>query len=702
MASRSQRGHALSMYGGAGNGNTRTRPSPAKQKRKTGKNKGLNVREEYTAALKSGVAHPLQSMSSKHGSHPNGPPHSMSKNSVPADSVTDFVRSQVFNSAPVDSFADTVGPNVWDEEEEEDIGIAFTGNEFYDSEAYGATEVHGSSTLTSHGGDISRSGYDTTAPPHGTRRRTTKTPVHVLDPDDMAHEIFHLKKHIMAHEHERRLLSTELQRTQREKARLETDVKAIASGVDEGGGKKTALVISLKQVIRDLRGELSQARAQLDAERDSLKQIKVEELNTMCSVYYAETQRLRLLLAGGAASSAQDIGGHGVGVASDAVFVKPSAETMRQLKNENRFLKDEIAKLKTDFSATLDTLHKLRETMTAPPVAAGDNGKYAGVSREDLIDKCTGLENTVALLQAENRGLDAKRHASEKSTEDVLREFGFDSTASAVELRRALEHLQDENTRLRHETEGSEAHRASSIAGGDATPHASVSHNATHATSALGSSTSSVFFSTNNPLEGATATPLAKASPERAAEQHALAALAAQAPAVPDAPMLSSSAAGKEIEEAGVKAALRQRKKFFDAHKDQVDAAITLIQKAVRGHVARRRIHAQRIAKLAPNTANAHASNASELSSASVEQQQSELGSELPTARHASALNSPRTVRKSGITQRNHHEHAHSAPSSRPQSGAVHSHHYEPSEDEDEVVDEVGEAFVDSDHDSLF
>eukprot|EP00041_Stephanoeca_diplocostata_P028496 m.810342 g.810342 ORF g.810342 m.810342 type:complete len:58 (+) comp23384_c2_seq13:356-529(+) len=49
------------------------------------------------------------------------------------------------------------------------------------------------------------------------------------------------------------------------------------------------------------------------------------------------------------------------------------------------------------------------------------------------------------------------------------------------------------------------------------------------------------------------------------------------------------------------------------------------------GHVARRRIHAQRIAKLAPNTANAHASNASELSSASVEQQQSELGSELPT-----------------------------------------------------------------------
>eukprot|EP00041_Stephanoeca_diplocostata_P028495 m.810327 g.810327 ORF g.810327 m.810327 type:complete len:328 (+) comp23384_c2_seq12:105-1088(+) len=253
-----------------------------------------------------------------------------------------------------------------------------------------------------------------------------------------------------------------------------------------------------------------------------------------------------------------------------------------------------------------------------------------------------------------------------------------------------------------HETEGSEAHRASSIAGGDATPHASVSHNATHATTALGSSTSSVFFSTNNPLEGATATPLAKASPERAAEQHALAALAAQAPAVPDAPMLSSSAAGKEIEEAGVKAALRQRKKFFDAHKDQVDAAITLIQKAVRGHVARRRIHAQRIAKLAPNTANAHASNASELSSASVEQQQSELGSELPTARHASALNSPRTVRKSGITQRNHHEHAHSAPSSRPQSGAVHSHHYEPSEDEDEVVDEVGEAFVDSDHDSLF
>lgn len=106
----------------------------------------------------------------------------------------------------------------------------------------------------------------------------------------MAHEIFHLKKHVMAHEHERRLLSTELQRTQRDKAKLEADVQAMMSGGGDGNGKNVALVISLKQVIRGLRDELAQTKHQLIAERDSLKQIKVDELNTMCSVlYHAES-----------------------------------------------------------------------------------------------------------------------------------------------------------------------------------------------------------------------------------------------------------------------------------------------------------------------------------------------------------------------------------------------------------------------------
>lgn len=51
--------------------------------------------------------------------------------------------------------------------------------------------------------------------------------VTVLDPSDMAHEIFHLKKHIMAFEHEQRILTTDLQRTQREKSKLEADMQVM-------------------------------------------------------------------------------------------------------------------------------------------------------------------------------------------------------------------------------------------------------------------------------------------------------------------------------------------------------------------------------------------------------------------------------------------------------------------------------------------
>lgn len=69
---------------------------------------------------------PGWTVSSKHGSHPKGPPHATSNNAVLADSVTDYVHSQVFGTTPVGSGATAADLSAWDDDDSDYMGAAHT------------------------------------------------------------------------------------------------------------------------------------------------------------------------------------------------------------------------------------------------------------------------------------------------------------------------------------------------------------------------------------------------------------------------------------------------------------------------------------------------------------------------------------------------------------------------------------------------
>eukprot|EP00037_Helgoeca_nana_P018596 m.177828 g.177828 ORF g.177828 m.177828 type:complete len:601 (-) comp24499_c0_seq2:116-1918(-) len=564
---------------------------------------GINVRQEWTNNLRAGNAQPMTG-GGKAKEYPGAPPHS---GRSPQGSATNYVKQQV---------ADLSSPH----------------------EARTAARRH------------TRRG--------GVRQPDWSSKLEVLDPDELTAEIFSLKKSVLAHETQRKLLKTEIQRLERDNSKLEEIVKEqgeeIAGPLAGGGGTtlqgtassdgraNSHLVVNLKQTIRGLRKELDATRAHGVEVETSLRFTDMEELSLVARANFEEVQRLQLLLQSGHGGDGNDDEGEedfdlaGTGV-------KPTAQAFQRMDNECRWLKEENAELQTDLTKAIEAGQILSGKLRAPPVAPGDGKKYETMQKPELVKKLLEEENRVVLLQAEIAGLREKCVAQDEAEDVAARRVGLKSAKEAQELKQAVSALRAENQRLLNDADaaiGSVAVARSHSGGSPKVastgpirvrapgPSASgsqraaadpLSQSGAGADSTAGGLLSSirktnhvgeadphdgsVVYQTYQPDDRDDAANRTRGTPDDLSMSTDTLRMSQvlEPPTVPDAQTATTSA-GKRLEQKSTAAANAKRKRWLQENKGAVDVAITQIQSAIRGHAARRvidtRIRAEKDAPL--------------------------------------------------------------------------------------------------------
>jgi hypothetical protein len=194
----------------------------------------------------------------------------------------------------------------------------------------------------------------------------------VLDPDDMQHEIYSLKKERVAFQQANRLMQTKIATLEKElKAayqlaqQAEEAVADALNGGGGGGGTATVggkrasegrLVAGLKRNVRELRTQLNQQDSQIQSLQSDIRLTDIEEARLEARVNYEEVMRLRIMLE----QLASGEGGVHAGGTVDAT-ITPSIQTMRKLKETSRVLDAENAELRLDLEAALHAAYQLRE-----------------------------------------------------------------------------------------------------------------------------------------------------------------------------------------------------------------------------------------------------------------------------------------------------------------------------------------------------
>lgn len=119
-----------------------------------------------------------------------------------------------------------------------------------------------------------------------------------------------LKKEILAHEMERKLLKSKMHQMERLLQRKEEEMDTIAAEDPDPGVRARAdqsrLVSSLKLQVKEAQKSEEKAKKQLKAVREGLKATKIGELELEVGTYYQEILRLRRLMEDGKGSFADD------------------------------------------------------------------------------------------------------------------------------------------------------------------------------------------------------------------------------------------------------------------------------------------------------------------------------------------------------------------------------------------------------------
>mmetsp|Transcript_23782 Transcript_23782/g.62190 ORF Transcript_23782/g.62190 Transcript_23782/m.62190 type:complete len:541 (+) Transcript_23782:223-1845(+) len=439
----------------------------------------------------------------------------------------------------------------------------------------------------------------------GVRQPDWTAKLEVLDPDELTAEVFALKKVVLAHEMERKLLKAEIQRLERDSAKLEQVVKdqgeelmgttgSSLAARDGGARSQTHLIVNLKQTIRGLRRELDATRRQRDEVEASVKCTDIEELTLVAKANFEEVQRLQLVLQSESTEGADGADAEGE-YALAGTGVRPTAQAFLRLENENRWLKEENTELQSDLSKALEAAQALTSKLRAPPVAAGDERKYDGMEKPDLVKKVVEMENQVVLLQAELAGLHEKVSQHDEADDAAARKMGLKSMKEALSLKESIASLRAENRRLLKEAQESvDAAAAAGLATAQTAGPKSTLQESTgllHSTRKV-ESEEGVVYQSYRPDSDAPIGHDAEAMPTQAASKTQPLASILAPPTVPDA-KTATTEAGRRLEDKAIRTAKTKHDRWVKENEADINVAITEIQRAIRGHFARQAINKQ-------------------------------------------------------------------------------------------------------------
>lgn len=452
----------------------------------------------------------------------------------------------------------------------------------------------------------------------GGRTRTTEA-AEVLDPDRMAGEIFELKKELLAHKTERKLMKTKVRQLEHEclvanKAAAAANTKAAAGTANSGDSAGAAITApgsaagDYKRIVRQLRTELQQERNAYTKLRQSLKSTQIGELELEAQIYHNEVLRLQEVLRSGT---------------GDDTVCGVSSATIRRVSDECQALRTENSELKADLQEALAAAYKLREDLSGPLSGGGDSGRFGKMTRDELVAELLGKEQAMTLLLAESKTASEKLAVREKDITSTLSERGFRSAEEVLDLRSRNESLEAEVSTLRSERD---AYMARELDGFGGSGIAAAVRSAGSDASTVAVQTSPNRFPPAHPAEtlnsisttGQTSlvSRQSRSQASSISDQHqaissvrrtlsptpsSLSTALESVPTVPDAEGLSACSEIGSTYTAGSKsaakvqhqmqaAAARRRKVWFAEHKEEANAAITLIQSILRGHLARERL----------------------------------------------------------------------------------------------------------------
>ena len=331
---------------------------------------------------------------------------------------------------------------------------------------------------------------------------------------------------------------------------------------------------------------------------------------------------------------------HGMPGASsgDTNYIKPSVQTMRHLKKELDAVKAENAELTGDLDKALTAAFKLKEDLEAPePTVRGDGSEFAHLSKDELLVKVADLQVKINNVQAENRGMQKKIKSVNAGELGTLERLGLRDDKEPAELRAQIKSLSVKVGQLEAERDESIRFQANlpapgapggglpassatptlpggypggvqvgagvqypsaiqldsqsgpSVAASTIFPHDSASQVGGHPPYRPSSRPPQASSPLRQVLaeDKARTTPGSPGSPRPSPKTF-------EPPTVQKTSMVDGkggmSGAGSQVEKDRHSAQVRRRKKMMAKNKGLVDEKITVIQKAIRGHVARRRI----------------------------------------------------------------------------------------------------------------
>ena len=297
----------------------------------------------------------------------------------------------------------------------------------------------------------------------GTKKKTQKhvgyEATAVLDPDNMAHEIYLLKKERVAYQQESKLMQTKLATLDRElKEAYMLARQAEEAAADATAGTTTSafgaqgkrgvsegrLVSGLKRNVRELRLQLTQQEKTIHALQADIKLTNLDEARLEAQINYDEVMRLRILLEQG-----QDVGGGGG--AGGGGGVTPSIQLMRKLKETARVLEAENEELKVDLEHALAAAYQLREDVR-PSIGEPGTAEAAfdGKSREDILTQLLNANRVGKAHSTEIAALKEELRSTKSELNSQLSAAGADQD-DVGSLRAKLRELADDNAKLKTE-----------------------------------------------------------------------------------------------------------------------------------------------------------------------------------------------------------------------------------------------------------
>eukprot|EP00039_Didymoeca_costata_P032671 m.38822 g.38822 ORF g.38822 m.38822 type:complete len:572 (+) comp9476_c0_seq2:404-2119(+) len=252
-----------------------------------------------------------------------------------------------------------------------------------------------------------------------------------LDPEQLTHDIFLLKKEILAHQMKDKMNLTKISSLEKDLKKAYSTIRQYESSQNQHGPNEkkgdTLLVSGLKTELHKSRKETEKVKAELTRVKESIKNTDLEQAQLEVSVFYEETQRLTALLEQKEISQG-----------STTTGASPGIETIRKLQETNRILQADNIDLKEELETALNSESQLRANLDALGAKGGGSSKYDNLTRQGLLQELEKMENMCIVLKKELETVSKQSKEKNDALDASLKAAGLSSLDDIDKLRKKL------------------------------------------------------------------------------------------------------------------------------------------------------------------------------------------------------------------------------------------------------------------------